>query len=101
MVIAVGSRSVVPGREAEWEALWAQMVELARAQPGFRSARLLRSKEHNGKYTVLSEWESERSWDRYYALPSMQELTQRSFALFSAAPVQEWHVVVSDVRAEG
>ena len=101
MVIAVGSRSVVPGREAEWEALWAQMAELARAQPGFRSARLLRSKEHNGKYTVLSEWESERSWDRYYALPAMQELTQRSFALFSVAPVQEWYVVVSDVNADG
>jgi heme-degrading monooxygenase HmoA len=99
MVIAVGSRSVAPGREAEWEALWAQMVELARAQPGFRSARLLRSKEHSGKYTVLSEWENERSWDRYYALPAMQELTQRSFALFSAAPVQEWYVVVSDVQA--
>lgn len=101
MVIAVGSRTVSPGREAEWEALWVQMVELARAQPGFRAAQLLRSKEHNGKYTVLTEWESERLWERYYALPAMQELTRRSFALFAAAPIQEWHVVVSDVRADG
>jgi hypothetical protein len=49
MIVAVGIRSVLPGKEAEWEALWGKMHELARTRPGFRSARLLKSTEHNGK----------------------------------------------------
>ena len=99
MVIAVGTRSITPGKEAEWEALWARMHELARAQPGFRSARLLKSKEHGGKYTLLVEWDTERAWDRFYETPDMQVLTQQSFAMFKGAPVQEWHTVQHEVQA--
>lgn len=97
MVIAVGTRSILPGKEAEWEALWAKMHELAQRQPGFRSARLLRSKEHGGKYTLFAEWDTETGWDRFYVLDEMQALTQQSFGLFRGAPVQEWHVVVQEV----
>ncbi len=100
MVIAVGSRSILPGKEQAWEALWARMHELARRQPGFRSARLLRSKEHSGKYTMLTEWDTENTWDRFYELPEMQELTQESFTMFKGAPVQEWHLAIADVVAE-
>ncbi len=100
MVIAVGSRSILPGKEPEWEALWARMHALARTQPGFRSARLLRSKEHGGKYTMLTEWDTEHTWDRFYDLPEMQELTQQSFNLFKGAPVQEWHLTIAEVVAE-
>jgi heme-degrading monooxygenase HmoA len=97
MVVAVGIRSITPGKEAEWEDLWAKMHELARQQKGFRSARLLKSKEHSGKYTLLAEWDTEGAWDRFYESDGMQELTQQSFALFKGAPVQEWHVVVQEI----
>ena len=100
MVIAVGTRSIIPGKEAEWEALWAKMHALARTRPGFRSARLLKSKEHGGKYTLLAEWDTEHGWDRFYESPEMQELTQQSFTLFKGAPVQEWHVVLQEVVRE-
>ena len=97
MVVAVGTRSVTPGREAEWEALWGKMHVLAQQQPGFRSARLLKSKEHTSKYTLLAEWDHEQAWDRFYELPEMQALTQESFTLFKGAPVQEWHVLLQEI----
>ncbi len=99
MVIAVGTRSIAPGKEAEWEALWRRMHELASRQAGFRSARLLKSKEHASKYTLLAEWDTEHAWDRFYALPEMQALTQESFTLLKAAPVQEWHLVLDEITA--
>jgi heme-degrading monooxygenase HmoA len=99
MIIAVGTRSILPGKEAEWERLWAQMHELARSRPGFRSARLLKSTEHGGKYTMITEWDSEQGWNRLYEEPEMQALTRQSFALFKGAPVQEWHTVLHEVTA--
>ncbi len=100
MVISVGTRSVTPGKEDEWEALWGRMHELARRQPGFRSARLMKSKEHLNKYTLIVEWDSEGDWDRFYELPDVQTLTQQSFTMFKAAPVQEWHAVLQEVVVE-
>jgi heme-degrading monooxygenase HmoA len=100
MIVAVGIRSVLPGKEAEWEALWGKMHALARTRPGFRSARLLKSTEHNGKYTLITEWETEQGWNRLYEDPEMQVLTHQSFTMFKGAPVQEWHVVLQEVVAE-
>jgi heme-degrading monooxygenase HmoA len=99
MIVAVGTRSVLPGKEAEWEALWAKMQELARARPGFRSARLLKSTEHSGKYTLIAEWDTEQGWNRLYEDPEMQVLTHQSFTMFKGAPVQEWHTVLQEVTA--
>lgn len=97
MVVAVGTRSITPGKEGEWEVLWGKMHALAQRQPGFRSARLLRSKEHTSKYTLLTEWDTEHAWDRFYELPEMRVLTHESFTLFKGAPVQEWHVLLQEV----
>ena len=97
MLIAVGTRSILPGKEDEWEQIWAKMHQLARTQPGFRSAQLLKSKQHGGKYTLLTEWDTEHLWDRFYELPEMQDLTQQSFGLFKGAPVQEWHLMVQQI----
>ncbi len=101
MVIAVGTRSVTPGKEVEWETLWGRMHALAQQQPGFRSARLLKSKEHLNKYTLLAEWDTEQAWDRFYESEEMKSLTQQSFTLFKAAPIQEWHVVLQEVGGDG
>lgn len=97
MVVAVGTRSVTPGKETEWEALWMRMHELAQQRKGFHSARLLKSSEHLGKYTLLAEWDSKEAWERYYESAEMQALTQESFLLFQGVPLQEWHVVLQEV----
>lgn len=97
MIVAVGTRSVIPGKEAEWEALWAKMHALARTRAGFRSARLLKSTEHSGKYTLITEWDTEQGWNRLYEEPEMQALTRQSFTMFKGAPVQEWHTVLQEV----
>jgi len=97
MLIAVGIRSILPGKEREWEELWEKMHELAKGRPGFHWARLLKSTEHGGKYTLLAAWDTAHTWERYYELPEIQELTQQSFALFKGAPIQEWHEIIHDI----
>lgn len=101
MLIAVGTRSILPGKEAEWETLWARMHEIAQGRPGFRWARLMKSTEHASKYTLLTAWDTPHTWERYYELPEIQDLTQQSFTLFKGAPIQEWHDVIQDIGMDG
>jgi heme-degrading monooxygenase HmoA len=86
-------------RTEEWEAIWNQLHEVARRTPGFQMARLLRSVEHPGKYTVYSLWNSRTSWDDYYNDQHIQELTRNTFKLLKGPPIQEWFDLVCDVQA--
>ena len=88
-------------RAGEWEAIWAQMHELARESPGFVQARLLRSAEHPGKFVAYELWDSYDAWNDYYNLPRMQELTHAGFRMLKGPPIQEWFDVVADVHAAG
>lgn len=48
---------VVPGREAEFEAAFAQAREIISAMPGFGGLTLSRSIESPSTYLLLVEWE--------------------------------------------
>lgn len=48
---------VVPGREAEFEAAFAQAREIISAMPGFGGLTLSRSLESPSTYLLLVEWE--------------------------------------------
>lgn len=100
MLVQIGNRFVATGNEQEWEDLWRAMTELGRSQHGFISARLLRSNEHRSKYTLINEWQDEESWSRYFHLPEMQEMTRRSYRLFSGPPLQEWFAIIQETAAE-
>lgn len=99
MVIAVGNRYVTAGSEVEWENLWRRMSEIAASHRGFISARLLRSKEHQSRYTLINEWEEEENWLDYYHLPEIQEMMQQSYRLFSGPPFQEWFATIDEIPA--
>jgi heme-degrading monooxygenase HmoA len=101
MVIAVGHRFVASGKEQEWEALWRRMTEIAAAQTGFISSSLLRSKEHQSKYTLISAWTEEQRWTDYFHLPEVQNMMQQAYEIFSGPPFQEWFVVQDEIRAPG
>lgn len=58
MVIEHGVLPVIPGREAEFEAAFAQAKPLIAASPGFRSLTLSRGVEQPSHYLFVVEWES-------------------------------------------
>ncbi len=84
-------------RAAEWEDIWSRLHDVAKETPGFLMARLLRSVEHPGKFTVYALWESRDAWERYYQLPQVQELTTSTFRLLKGPPIQEWFDLVEQV----
>jgi len=49
---------VIPGREAEFEAAFAEARGIISAMPGFRSLQLSRSIESPNQYLLLVEWET-------------------------------------------
>ena len=49
---------VVPGKVRAWEAWWAQLSALGKAQPGFQEGMLLNSLSYPAKYVFLMRWES-------------------------------------------
>jgi heme-degrading monooxygenase HmoA len=85
----------------EWEAIWNQMHEIASNTPGFHMARLLRSVEHPGKYTVYSLWDSRDSWESYFSTEQIQELTRATFGLLKGPPISEWFDLVCEVNGTG
>ena len=85
----------------EWESIWDQLHDVARQTPGFRTARLLRSVEHPGKYTIYSLWDSRASWVEYYNTSKVQELIHSSFRLLKGPPVTEWFDLVREVQGTG
>jgi heme-degrading monooxygenase HmoA len=49
---------VVPAREADFEAAFAEARGIIASMPGFRSLRLLRCIERESRYLLLVEWET-------------------------------------------
>ena len=86
-------------RLEEWEAIWNEMHCIAQHTPGFYMARLLRSVEHPGKYTVYSLWDTRAAWEAYFQAERMQELARASFRLRKGPPISEWFDVVREVKA--
>ncbi len=73
---------VVPGKARAWEAWWAKVSELGKAQQGFQAGTLLNSLSYPAKYVSLTLWES-REAGRAFAKG------EAFSALFQATSVQE------------
>jgi len=73
---------VAPGKVLAWEAFWAKLSELGKAQPGFQAGTLLNSLSYPAKYVSLTLWES-REAGRAFAK------SEAFGALFQATSVQE------------
>ncbi|NEW26813.1 antibiotic biosynthesis monooxygenase family protein [Nocardia cyriacigeorgica] len=57
MVIEHALLNVLPGRDADFEAAFAQAREIIAAMPGFGKLTLSRSIESPGTYLLLVEWD--------------------------------------------
>ena len=58
MVLELATLSVVPGRESEFEAAFAQARRLISAIPGFVSLELHKNTEISHRYVLLVKWRS-------------------------------------------
>jgi len=58
MILERAELSVIPGREAEFEAVFAGVRHLPGEIEGFRSLRLVRGIESPSLYVLLIEWDS-------------------------------------------
>src|SRR5712692_3208256 len=73
---------VAPGKALAWEAFWAKISELGKAQQGFQAGTLLNSLSYPAKFVSLTLWES-RDAGRAFAKSAAFS------ALFQATSVQE------------
>lgn len=53
-----GQRSWLVQARRAWEAWWAQLSDMAKAQPGFQAGMLLNSLSYPAQYVFLMGWES-------------------------------------------
>ncbi len=53
---------VIPGKEAEFEAAFAEVSRKVKGTPGHVRDELLREADRPGSYVLLSEWESKEAF---------------------------------------
>jgi heme-degrading monooxygenase HmoA len=56
MILEIATLNVIRGREAEFEAAFAEARPIISSMPGFLSLRLERCLEHPNRYVLLVEW---------------------------------------------
>jgi heme-degrading monooxygenase HmoA len=71
MVIA----TVAPGKEAAFEAAYAQVTRQVKGTPGHIRDELLRAADEPGAYVLLSEWESVAAFKAWEDAPIHRETT--------------------------
>jgi heme-degrading monooxygenase HmoA len=96
MIVTYGERKIEQGKEADFESLWEQLQEAARAQPGFIAARLLRSQNHGGVYATIEYWEDQESQKAAYNSDELRGIALKLFTerMTRQAPVTEYCEVV-------
>ena len=63
MVIA--SFTLHPEGQERWQQVWTRLREQALQRPGCREFRMLRNRHDKLHYAVLSEWDDQKSFDRF------------------------------------
>ena len=80
---------VPPDRSAEAERLWKEDCgALLIEQPGCKSERFLRDREHPGEFISLSTWDNQEAIDRYRVSDAHRTIQQHTRALMDVAKVE-------------
>ena len=58
MILEHAPLDVIPGREQDFEAAFAEAKAIISSMPGFRTLRLERCIERPNRYLLLAEWDS-------------------------------------------
>ncbi len=94
---------VVPGKTRAWEACWAQLSGLTKAQHGFQTGTLMNSLSYPAKYVLLMLWESRearQAWAKGEAFSAFVQANPPQ-ALVTPGRPQEAYDVLFRVTGEG
>src|SRR2546428_2006892 len=94
---------VVPGKTRAWEACWAQLSSLTKAQHGFQTGTLMNSLSYPAKYVLLMLWESRearQAWAKGEAFSAFVQANPPQ-ALVTPGRPQEAYDVLFRVTGEG
>ena len=94
---------VVPGKTRAFEAWWAQLSGLAKAQHGFQAGTLLNSLSYPAKYVFLMRWENRearQAWTKGEAFNAFLQANPPQ-ALVTPGRPQEAYDVLCRVTGEG
>jgi len=94
---------VVPGKTRAWEACWAQLSGLTKAQHGFQTGTLMNSLSYPAKYVFLMLWENRearQTWTKGEAFNAFVEANPPQ-ALVTPGRPQEAYDVLFRVTGEG
>lgn len=98
MITFVNVFTVLPEKQQDaLEAIQQVYVELVRHQPGFITAKLLKSDDGN-RVTAIANWESEADFDAMRRTPKFQEFHEQSF--FEAIISSDGHVYSTVIPIE-
>lgn len=94
---------VSPGKAIAYEAWWARIIELGKAQQGFQAGTLLNSLSYPAKYVSLTLWESREAGRSFAKSEAFSTLFQANAVLEMAtlSRPQEAYDVVMRVMGEG
>ena len=99
MVTEIAVLNVIPGREAEFEAAFAQAKGLIAGAEGFRSLDLQRCLENRSRYFFRVEWERlEDHTDGFRNSPAYGEWKQLLHHFYDPFPTVEHFELVARVE---
>ncbi len=103
MVLEQALLPVLPGRESDFEAAFAEARSLIAASPGFRRLSLSRCIERPGTYLLLVEWDSlEDHTEGFRGSPAYQRWRDLLHPFYDPFPVVEHFTeVLTAIGADG
>lgn len=78
--VAINFITCTPSYRARFEELFATRAHAIDRMPGFVEMQVLRPKEENGTYLIVSHWESEEAFKHWTDSPEFLEGHRRGFA---------------------
>lgn len=100
MVLEHAVLDVRPGREAEFEAAFAEAKAVIAAAPGFVGLRLERRLEAPGRYLLLVEWRTlEDHTEGFRGSDAYQEWRRMLHHFYDPFPTVEHFTTVAEVSA--
>ena len=100
MIVEHAPLDVVPGREAAFEAAFAEARAIIASMPGFRSLRLGRCIERPSRYLLLVEWETlEHHTEGFRGSPHYDEWRRLLHHFYDPFPTVDHYDVVVDAAA--
>ena len=63
---------VIPGKEAEFEASFASVLQLMKTLPGHTDSHLYQDVHTPGSYVILSEWETKADFEAFIQSPEFK-----------------------------